>query len=220
MKRIKQQQPGSPEDLRLIYEANTVNAKILESTTHSVLTQLNCHSNGEWYQCPIGKIRGIIRGLNNALNIALTVENATEEEIVEKMMNYRHEPTVANQVNEMNVQITQNDEPIQTNNDEISLHDRKKQRQKESETLALRFLKERCEFKPGERTKSGDVIRAFLEWLDENDEQLDCVATNKVSPLLQKMLPSFGKSTFSNICSFGSGKLRTQSPGFQNFRIK
>jgi hypothetical protein len=101
IKRIKQQQPGSPEDLRLIFEARTINSKILETAVHSVLSQLNCHANGEWFQAPIGKIRGIIRGLNNTLNIALTVENATEEEIVEQLMNYRHEPTVppvANQV--------------------------------------------------------------------------------------------------------------------------
>jgi prophage antirepressor-like protein len=95
IKRIKQQQSASAENLRLIFEVKTINSKILETAVHSVLSQLNCHANGEWFQAPIGKIRGIIRGLNNTLNIALTVENATEEEIVEQLMNYKEK---ANQV--------------------------------------------------------------------------------------------------------------------------
>jgi hypothetical protein len=81
-KRMKQLQTGNPGTLTVIMELKCINARILESTTQSILKQLNCHSNGEWYQAPIEKIRGIILALNYTLNTVLRVENATEEEIM------------------------------------------------------------------------------------------------------------------------------------------
>ncbi len=85
---------------------------------------------------------------------------------------------------------------------------------------ALRFLREKCVYEVGARIKSGDVIRAFLEWCEDNNHVLDSQATNKISPLIQNAMSKFNdKVKINPIHSFSNHGHRTQSPGFFNLRV-
>jgi hypothetical protein len=88
---------------------------------------------------------------------------------------------------------------------------------------ALLFLRDKCVYELGARTKSGDVIRAFIEWCKQNDYGLGSQATNKISPLIQNVIPKYNdKVKFNTICSFYdiATNKRTQTPGFMNLRMK
>jgi hypothetical protein len=192
-KRVKEQQSGNPEKLKTVLEVKCINSRILESASHNVMKQLNWHHNGEWFQAPISRIRGILLGLAHALNTALRVENATEEEILEAICHWK--PPLSCEA------------PVKNTIDETL------------EMQAVRFFRENFKYEIGAKTKSGVVIKLFIEWSKENDFKLESTASNKISPFLQKCVVMFNSGVvFNPICSFVSNGKRTQTPGFQNLR--
>jgi phage/plasmid-associated DNA primase len=83
---------------------------------------------------------------------------------------------------------------------------------------AVTFLTQKTELKVGEKVKSGEVIRSFLDWCMQENIALPSTASNKVSPMLQNAVRAVykGRVVFNPICSFVQNGKRTQTPGFQN----
>jgi hypothetical protein len=85
---------------------------------------------------------------------------------------------------------------------------------------ALRFVREKCVYDNGSRTKSGVFIQAFIDWSHENKIVLTSTASNVISPLLQKAMKKFDERIkFNATCSFTCNGKRTQSPGFIGARV-